>query len=133
MGCQDTPCDKDPDSSLCLTSLERCKYDPDSGVMCQPKSPNDPCEDCLCYVDNCFDKKYSAYGVDSGNSAYLALTSMIVLAAVLKQAKFLIKLVVYMSIYRVLPCFLFWCEGQFFSFSDFTATNLSGRNDFSLI
>lgn len=81
--CQDTPCDKDPDSSLCLTSLERCKYDPDSGVMCQPKSPNDPCEDCLCYVDNCFDKKYSVYGVDSGNSAYLALTSMIVLAAVL--------------------------------------------------
>ena len=81
--CQDTPCDKDPDSSLCLTSLERCKYDPDSGVMCQPKSPNDPCEDCLCYVDNCFDNKYSVYGVDSGNSAYLALTSMIVLAAVL--------------------------------------------------
>jgi len=82
--CQDTVCDQDPDSAACETAKARCKYDPDSGSMCQPeKGTSDPCFDCVCSADNCFNAKYSLYGVDSGNSAYLALTSMIVLAAVL--------------------------------------------------
>jgi len=82
--CLDTPCDKDPDSNKCLEALDRCAYDPESGVMCMPKSENDPCADCKCRSNaDCSSKQYMKYVVDHGHSAYLALTSMIVLAAVL--------------------------------------------------
>jgi len=88
--CQDSPCDKDPDSNKCLAALDRCAYDPESGVMCDPTSENDPCENCICrFASDCSNSQYSnsqysEYAVDGNNdSAYLALTSMIVLAAVL--------------------------------------------------
>merc|ERR1712127_1030742 len=78
--CRDSPCDKDAESKVCKAALDKCQYDPESGVMCMPNSENDPCIECVCQDDNsCFNDAYKQQTANNANAVGLALTCMAVL------------------------------------------------------